>query len=164
VADLVATPSQVYTFWRVSPVESVIWWAAVLVTIFTSIEIGIYTSIISSLVVLVFRIMVPRGAFLGRVTVQSGDAEFREVFVPLQKKGAINSQIQVSAPYPGVVIYRYVVYRFMRGIVDPRQQTRRGPLVSKFIRVQPHSRGLHQVTYASREGYANRASAGSTLE
>jgi sodium-independent sulfate anion transporter 11 len=37
VADLVATPAQVWKFWRISPLEFLIWLAAVLVTIFSSI-------------------------------------------------------------------------------------------------------------------------------
>lgn len=40
VADLVASPSQVYSFWRVSPIEFFIWVAAVLVTIFTTVEVS----------------------------------------------------------------------------------------------------------------------------
>jgi sodium-independent sulfate anion transporter 11 len=37
VADLVASPAQAFMFWRVAPLEYVIWLAAVLVTIFSSI-------------------------------------------------------------------------------------------------------------------------------
>jgi len=49
VLDLVAKPTQVYSFWRVPPLEFFIWLAAVLVTIFSTIENGIYTSICASL-------------------------------------------------------------------------------------------------------------------
>ena len=68
VADLVASPEQVYSFWRVSPVEFVIWFASVLVTVFATIEDGIYTSIAASLALLLVRVARPRGHFLGRVT------------------------------------------------------------------------------------------------
>jgi sodium-independent sulfate anion transporter 11 len=37
VADLVASPAQVWRFWRISPLEFFIWLAAVLVTVFSSI-------------------------------------------------------------------------------------------------------------------------------
>jgi MFS superfamily sulfate permease-like transporter len=37
VADLVASPAQAFMFWRVAPLEYIIWLAAVLVTIFSSI-------------------------------------------------------------------------------------------------------------------------------
>lgn len=39
VGDLVATPAQVYRFWSVSPLEFFIWLAAVLTSIFSSIEV-----------------------------------------------------------------------------------------------------------------------------
>ncbi|KAF9036709.1 sulfate permease [Panaeolus papilionaceus] len=112
VADLVASPSQVYSYWRVSPLEFVIWAAAVLVTIFSSIENGIYTSIVASLVLLLIRVARPRGAFLGKANVHvAGSAESkgsnREVFLPLSKTGITNFDIEVLPPSPGVVIYRF---------------------------------------------------------
>ena len=73
VADLVAKPNQVYAFWRISPLEFIIWWATVLVTIFATIEIGIYTSIIASLVLLLIRIARLRGDFFGKATLTSKD-------------------------------------------------------------------------------------------
>jgi len=108
VADLVASPSQVYSFWRVSPLEFFIWLAAVLVTVFSSIENGIYTSIGASLVLLLIRVAYPRGHFLGRVTVHAdkGAQESRDVYVPLKGNGVNNSDIKVAPPSPGIIIYR----------------------------------------------------------
>ncbi|KAG5639597.1 hypothetical protein H0H81_010799 [Sphagnurus paluster] len=109
VADLVASPSQVYSFWRVSPLEFVIWAAAVLVTIFSSIENGIYTSIASSLALLLIRIAHPRGSFLGKVKIRkdtSNSKESREVFVPLTRNG-VNSHVKITPPSPGVIVYRF---------------------------------------------------------
>ncbi|KAF9264887.1 sulfate permease [Marasmius fiardii PR-910] len=107
VADLVASPQQVYSYWRVSPLEFVIWLAAVLVTIFTTIEYGIYASVIASLVLLVVRVAHPRGSFLGKVTLKkSTGSEEREVFVPLKDNGIINSELNIVPPSPGVIIYR----------------------------------------------------------
>lgn len=37
VGDLIASPKQVLSFWKISPLEFLIWIAAVLVTIFSSI-------------------------------------------------------------------------------------------------------------------------------
>jgi sodium-independent sulfate anion transporter 11 len=110
VADLVAKPSQVYSFWRVSPIEFVIWLAAVLVTVFSSIENGIYTSICASFALLIIRVAHPRGHFMGKVTLQSDPQESkgsREVFVPLNPSGVVNPQVKVDTPLPGVVIYRF---------------------------------------------------------
>jgi sodium-independent sulfate anion transporter 11 len=110
VADLVAKPSQVYGFWRVSPLEFVIWLAAVLVTIFSTIENGIYTAIIASAVLLIIRIAHPRGRFLGKVIIhvdkKQGGA--REVYVPLSPDGGVmNPYMKVEPPTPGVIVYRF---------------------------------------------------------
>lgn len=107
VADLVAPPSQVYSYWRVSPLEFIIWWAAVLITVFSSIENGIYVSILASLVLLLLRIAHPRGKFLGRVSVResTGDKE-RQVFLPLIPGGITNPDIKITPPSPGVIVYR----------------------------------------------------------
>ncbi|GLB35321.1 putative STAS domain containing protein [Lyophyllum shimeji] len=109
VADLVASPSQVYSYWRVSPLEFVIWVAAVIVTIFSSIENGIYTSIASSMALLLLRIAHPRGSFLGKVTIKketSDSKESREVFVPL-KRNSVNPHVKIVPPSPGVIVYRF---------------------------------------------------------
>ncbi|KAI0687188.1 sulfate permease [Cytidiella melzeri] len=107
VADLVASPAQVFAFWRVSPIEFVIWLAAVLATIFATIEDGIYVSVAASLVLLLVRIARPRGSFLGKLTVHH-NSEAREVFVPLKPKdGVLNPHLKVYPPAPGVIIYRF---------------------------------------------------------
>ncbi|TDL27440.1 sulfate permease [Rickenella mellea] len=112
VADLVAKPAQVYAFWRVSPLEGIIWWATVLVMVFSTIENGIYTAIIASLVLLLLRVARPRGKFLGKVVVHvdSGEKESREVFVPLTHNtgpSVTHQGIQVTPPVPGVIVYRF---------------------------------------------------------
>lgn len=108
VADLIASPAQVYTYWRVSPLEFFIWLAAVLVTVFSTIENGIYTSIVSSLALLLLRVAHPRGYFLGKVTLTNpqNDGESREVFLPLRPDGVTNPGVKVEPPAPGVIIYR----------------------------------------------------------
>lgn len=81
-----------------------------LVTIFSSIENGIYTSIASSLALLLIRVAHPRGSFLGKVTVRdhgSDEKNSREVFLPLTKGGIINQDIKITPPSPGVIVYRF---------------------------------------------------------
>ncbi|KAL0950253.1 hypothetical protein HGRIS_010237 [Hohenbuehelia grisea] len=114
VADLVASPAQVYSYWRVSPLEFFVWVAAVLVTIFSSIQNGIYTSICASLLLLLIRISSARGSFLGKVTIQEssvirGSAQTREVYLPLQQDtNAFDSHsVKASPPPPGIIIYRF---------------------------------------------------------
>lgn len=99
---------QVYSFWRVSPLEFVIWLAAVLVTIFSTIENGIYTSIASSAALLLIRIAHPRGYFMGKVTLYEDSLEnkSRDVFIPLTQDG-MTSPFKIIPPSPGVIIYRF---------------------------------------------------------
>ncbi|KAI0060859.1 sulfate permease [Artomyces pyxidatus] len=134
VADLVAKPPQVYGFWRVSPLEFIIWWAAVLVTIFSTIEDGIYTSICASAALLIVRLAHPRGHFLGRVKVHTEGSPntSRDVFVPLTANDVVNPQVRVEPPSPGVL-----VYRFEESIIYPNSSVLNGTLVDH---VKAHTR------------------------
>lgn len=113
VADLVASPKQSLGFWRVSPLEYIIFVGAVLWSIFYSIESGIYWSLVCSAVLLLFRIARPKGHFLGRVRIRTdGDstdeAQIRDVFVPIEgRDGVTNDDVPVVPPPPGVIIYRF---------------------------------------------------------
>lgn len=71
VGDLVTPPDTVYQFWRVSPIEVVIFFVGVLVTVFTSIENGIYCTIAISAALLLYRLLRNKGHFLGRLKVNS---------------------------------------------------------------------------------------------
>lgn len=114
VGDLVAPPALLYKFWLVSPFELFIWLAAVLVTVFSSVENGVYTSVAASLALLLIRIARPRGTWLGTVRVHYGDSRqarvsnHRDVFVPLDDKdGLRDPSVRVDSPPPGVLIYRF---------------------------------------------------------
>ncbi|KAG8779455.1 hypothetical protein FRC20_003171 [Serendipita sp. 405] len=110
VADLVTPPSQVYRFWLISPLEFIIWAAAVLVSVFATIEYGIYTSIILSLLLLLIRVARPGGQFLGKVKIHSDDGtvqDARDVFVPLEADPKLrNPHVLVEPAAPGVFIFR----------------------------------------------------------
>ncbi|GAA6008582.1 hypothetical protein JCM10207_007166 [Rhodosporidiobolus poonsookiae] len=124
VLDLIATPKQTYAFWKCSPLEFVIFFAAVIVSVFATIEAGIYTSVGMSVALLLIRIARPRGAFLGRVRLRpdadqptppgaSGSASptyrlpTRDVYLPLLPDGVRNPLVQVEAPPPGVIVFRF---------------------------------------------------------
>jgi sodium-independent sulfate anion transporter 11 len=131
VGDLITPPDTVYQFWRVSPFEVVIFFAGVLVTVFTSIENGIYTTVAVSAALLLFRILKAQGHFLGKVKVHSvvgdqviGDDQkrnygeygtfdgsnesvSRNVFLPIDHKDGSNPEVEIDHPYPGVFIYRF---------------------------------------------------------
>lgn len=132
VLDLITPPNTVYQFWRVSPLEVPIFFAGVLVTVFSSIENGIYTTIIASFCLLIFRVCKAKGRFLGKVNVQShsgenvigeqqpllsspmsstdnltGDAATRNLFLPIDHGDGSNPEIEVQTPVPGIIIYRF---------------------------------------------------------
>ena len=127
VGDLITPPNVVYQFWRVNPFEVLIFFAGVLVTVFTNIENGIYTTISISMAVFLYRAFKAQGRFLGKVKVHSvlgdhaqrpngqnpqhpdndADAGFRNVFLPMTHGDGSNPAIEVERPYPGIFIYRF---------------------------------------------------------
>ena len=133
VGDLITPPNTLYQFWRVSPFEVIIFFAGVFVTIFSSIENGIYTTICVSVAVLLFRVVKAKGRFLGKVKIHSvigdhlmaddakhdghghydslgssdPDKSVRNVFLPLSHHDGSNPEIEVESPYPGIFIYRF---------------------------------------------------------
>jgi len=124
---LITPPNVVYHFWEVSPLEVPIFFAGVLVTIFTSIENGIYLTICASAALLLFRAAKAKGRFLGRVKVYTCNGDNlalekakpeagRETFLPFDHQDGSNPAIDVQSPYPGIFIYR-----FSEGLNYPNQ-------------------------------------------
>ena len=132
VLDLITPPNVVYQFWRISPIEVIIFFAGVLVTVFSSIENGIYTTICVSVAVLLFRVVKAQGRFLGRVKIHSvigdhyvnddgkggvegkgrspendPDRSLRNLFLPIEHNDGSNPMVDVESPYPGIYIYRF---------------------------------------------------------
>lgn len=131
VGDLITPPNTVYQFWRVSPLEVIIFFAGVIVTVFTSIDIGVYVTIATSMALLLFRVFKAQGRFLGRVKVHSviGDhliegednkpgtvrlgqdsdpnKSARNIFLPIEHEDGSNPTIRAQHPYPGIFIYRF---------------------------------------------------------
>ena len=71
VFDVITPPSTVFQFWRVAPLDVVIFFAGVLVTIFSTIENGIYTTICVSFVIVIWRLFLTKGRFLGRARIRT---------------------------------------------------------------------------------------------
>lgn len=133
VGDLITPPNTVYQFWRISPIEVLIFFAGVFVTIFSTIEIGVYTTVASSAALLLFRVFKARGRFLGRVKIHSvigdhliegSDAKYgpdgplsvpgndpdksaRNIFLPIDHEDGSNPLVHAEHPYPGIFIYRF---------------------------------------------------------
>jgi sodium-independent sulfate anion transporter 11 len=135
VGDLITPPNTVYQFWRISPLEVFIFFAGVLVTIFSSIENGIYVTVSVSAALFGFRAFKAKGRFMGRATIHSvvGDHilertdsnkedrkepgsgktpqqpedSIRNIFLPIDHHDGSNPLIELEDPYPGIFIYRF---------------------------------------------------------
>lgn len=69
VSDLIASYKVTWNFWTISPLDAGIFLVAVFITVFSSIENGVYFAICASAAVLLFRVAFPNGYFLGRILV-----------------------------------------------------------------------------------------------
>ncbi|KAF1914323.1 sulfate transporter family-domain-containing protein [Ampelomyces quisqualis] len=124
VGDLITPPNVVYQFWETSPLEVIIFFAGVLVTVFTNIENGIYVTIATSFALLLWRQLFTHGALLGKVTIYRaspdtiarkhdgayapvGESVAREAYIPISHKDGSNPLVDIESPYPGILIYRF---------------------------------------------------------
>jgi len=130
VADLLTTPNTVYQFWKVSPIEVFIFFGGVIVSVFRTIEDGIYATVCLSAAMLLYRILKAQGSFLGKVKIHSvlgdhviaddhrkvvgaygtfmeTDNTARNIFLPINHGDGSNPEIDVANPYPGIYIYRF---------------------------------------------------------
>ncbi|KAJ5296970.1 uncharacterized protein N7443_007863 [Penicillium atrosanguineum] len=122
VGDLVTPPNTTYQFWRVSPIDALIFLMGVIVIIFSTIEIGIYCTICVSAAVLLFRLAKARGQFLGAARIHSvvGDHVLddaatitnaklesdRTVYLPISREDGHNPEVKIEQPSPGIFIFR----------------------------------------------------------
>lgn len=123
VGDLISPPREVYQYWQTSPLEFVIFFAGVFVSVFTSIENGIYVTVGASAALLLFRVAKSPGRFLGKVNVHTvtrgnirGGSDFTQEsgaerghtgFLDLKRNDMSNPEINIKSPYPGVFVYRF---------------------------------------------------------
>ncbi|KAH7328390.1 sulfate transporter family-domain-containing protein [Stachybotrys elegans] len=130
VGDLLTSRDTIRQFWRVAPLEVLIFFVGVIVSIFGHIEDGLYATVCLSACVFLYRILKARGRFLGKVKVHSvlgdhiiGDHHrqvvgkygtfqpsvdtTRNVFLPLDHGDGSNPEIAIFNPYPGIFIYRF---------------------------------------------------------
>lgn len=160
VGDLITPPNVVYQFWRVSPLEVPIFFAGVLVIIFSTIEYGVYVVITTSLALYLWRAFKAKGHFMGPVKVHSvigdhyvegkdahlvnpkeggdGDTAARTIFLPIEPTDGSNPQIHPEHPYPGIFIFR-----FSEGFNYPNASYYTDQLVTEIFRktqkTNPHS-------------------------
>lgn len=138
VGDLITPPNVVFQFWETSPLEVVIFFAGVFVTVFTNIENGIYVTIAASFALLLWRQLFTHGALLGKIKIYratpdsiahkddghyapGSDSSVREAFVPISRKDGTNPLVDIESPYPGILIYRFsegFTYLNQQGYMD----------------------------------------------
>ncbi|KAJ1326040.1 SULFATE PERMEASE II [Microdochium nivale] len=118
VGDLITAPNIVYQFWQVSPLEVFIFFAGVIVMIFSEIETGIYVTMGVSLAVILVRMAKARGSFMGQTKIYrvnkdepvdktNSETVSRMAYVPLDHRDGSNPNIDLRSPYPGVIVYRF---------------------------------------------------------
>jgi len=115
VWNLATPPRALYKYWQLSPFELGIWVVGVIVALFSSLEISIYTTIGMSFLLVLLRIARTKGRFLGAITVHNipssntatSSSRTYEAFLPLDRRDASNPSLHVQSPHPGVFIYRF---------------------------------------------------------
>lgn len=167
VGDLITPPNTVYQFWRVSPLDAIIFFIGVIVSVFSTIEVGIYCTVAIAAAVLLFRVAKARGQFLGRVTIHSvvgdhlvdGEGKYgtidtkglpsddedrfhRSIFLPVDHTDGTNPEIEVEQPFPGIFIYR-----FSEGFNYPNANHYTDYLVQTIFQ---HTRRTNPFTYAKQ--------------
>jgi sodium-independent sulfate anion transporter 11 len=128
VLDVITPPKVVMHFWRVAPLEVVIFMAGVLATVFDTIETGVYVTICVSFAVVIVRLFLSKGRLLGIARIRTAKAtrradgeknesqeavvddtetSVRTGFLPLDHEDGSNPRVVLRTPYPGVFIYRF---------------------------------------------------------
>ncbi|KXJ85931.1 sulfate transporter family-domain-containing protein [Microdochium bolleyi] len=134
VVNLITSPDHVYHSWLMSPFDVLIYFCGVFVSIFTSLEDGIYTTVALSIVVMLVRVARTQARFMGQIEIHrhlpsqrkqvravatcpapqttppsppQPSSSSRAAFLPLDRHDGSNSAVKVEAPTPGVFIYRF---------------------------------------------------------
>ncbi|KAJ5085174.1 sulfate anion transporter [Penicillium argentinense] len=106
VGDLIVAPNTIYQFWRISPLDAVIFAVGLVVAITSTIENSIYITVFLALVILLFRCAKSPGQFLA--TARVGDKDHQHLMF-LQSDDPSNSHpdLKLEMPLAGVFIYRF---------------------------------------------------------
>ncbi|CAI6339602.1 unnamed protein product [Periconia digitata] len=127
VGDLITPPNIVFQYWETSPLEVVIFFAGVLITVFTDIEKGIYTTIGASGGLLLWRMLFTHGTVLGKVKIHRAttdaiaSAPVRDAYIPVNHRDGTNPLVEPESPYPGIMIFRFTggfTYVNQQGYMD----------------------------------------------
>lgn len=113
VSDLIAGPSVWKRLWAVHPWEFIIFLTAMVITLFTSVDLGIYVPVALSLVIQLYRTARPAASVLGKLVLQDSkrDApdneklgnENRTMYYPMSHPSLKQNLTEVA---PGVIAFR----------------------------------------------------------
>jgi sodium-independent sulfate anion transporter 11 len=121
VWSLITPLPVLYKYWQISPTELLVWVAEVLLAVFTSLEVAMYTGIGLSIAVLLVRMARAKGAFVGQVQTNTvtdkqhlcgaqGYATSntsRTTFARLDGSQGLNPAVDIRTPAPGVFVYGF---------------------------------------------------------
>ncbi|TLD23782.1 hypothetical protein PspLS_06769 [Pyricularia sp. CBS 133598] len=120
VGDLITPPNTVYQFWMTSPIEVVVFFAGVILTIFTNIENGIYLNMAASAALLLFRIARSPGRFMGHTRIYTttsasgasaseleASGTGRDAYFDEEKRDNANPDLPIRQVHPGIFVYRF---------------------------------------------------------
>jgi sodium-independent sulfate anion transporter 11 len=122
VWSLITLLSVLRRYWQISPTELFIWVTEVVLAVFTSLEVAMYTGIGLSIAVLLVRMALAKGAFLGQIQTKTlADAQGvqdvherasssppRTTYTRLAgSEGLINPAVDIQTPGPGLFVYGF---------------------------------------------------------
>lgn len=106
VGDLIVAPNTIYQFWRIAPLDAVIFAVGLVIAITNTIPNSIYATVCMSIVVLLFRHAKAPGQFLAWTHAGESSSQ-RRLYLPTDDADDIDPGIQLETPRPGVFIYRF---------------------------------------------------------
>lgn len=130
VTDLISPPSYVKQLWAIDPLELFVFIAAVIITFFTTVEIGIYCSISLSGALLLVRISRPHFSTLARVQVNLKDGT-KYIYIRENDTAFIDT---IQATPDGILVFKFyealtypnASYISEKILEQVRSRTRRG--------------------------------------
>ncbi|KAI9287489.1 sulfate transporter family-domain-containing protein [Umbelopsis sp. AD052] len=110
VSDLIAGPSVWKRLWSIHPWEFMIFLTAMVITLFTSVDLGIYVPVALSLVIQLYRTARPAYSILGKLVLQGPkqsagqeQTEAGTMYYPMSHPSLKNNLTQIA---PGIIAFR----------------------------------------------------------
>lgn len=105
VGGLIASPITIYQFWRIAPLDAIIFAVGLVIAVANTIPNSIYVTVCLAVAVLLFRHAKPPGHFLGQIW--AGKDNKRPLFLPKEELRGSHPNFDFSPSPPGVFIYRF---------------------------------------------------------